>query len=168
MAYVSKALKQLDKLYTLLAIMAAIFLIAMAMTVLLSIFSRVLGFYVSGLTHISGYLMASTNCMALAYTFRKKEHIRITLLSTKLREKSQLVLEKIVLIFSFIITVYVACYMFQLAYSSWVYDELATGSEYLKLWVPQATAAIGFSVLSLSVLQEIVEYFFKIHDGSIK
>lgn len=152
-----------DRIYTFCAIVGAAFLVMMALAVLTSILSRLLGFYISGLAHSAGYLMAASNTLALAYAFREKQHIRITLVISKLSPKAQFDFEKIVLSFSLIICGYVAYYMIRMAYFSWIYNELATGSTFLMLWIPQAIAAFGCSVLCLAIFQELLENVLKLN-----
>lgn len=164
MMSLSAVLKHTDRLYTFFAIIGALLLVMMAVAVLVSVISRIAGAYISGLTHMAGYLMAASNCLALAYTFRQKEHIRITLFICKMNENSRERLEKVLLIFSFTVCLYVTFYMFRLSYYSWFYSELATGTNYLKLWVPQGVSALGFFVLCCAIIQETIERFFNIQE----
>ena len=58
---------------------AAFFLILVAPFILTGIASRIFGFYIRGLAEYSGYSMAASSFLALAYTFGEKGHIRISL-----------------------------------------------------------------------------------------
>ena len=73
----------LKTLYRLSGYAAAIFLILVAIFILTGIASRVFGFYIRGLAEYSGYSMAASSFLALAYTFGEKGHIRITLFLEK-------------------------------------------------------------------------------------
>ena len=73
----------LNNLYKLSGNIAAIFLILIAIFILTGIASRLFGFYIRGLAEYSGYCMAASSFLALAYTFREKGHIRITLFLEK-------------------------------------------------------------------------------------
>jgi len=70
-------------LYRLSGYIAAIFLILVATFILTGIASRIFGFYIRGLAEYSGYCMAASSFLALAYTFGEKGHIRITLFLEK-------------------------------------------------------------------------------------
>ena len=73
----------LKALYRLSGYAAAIFLILIAIFILTGIASRMFGFYIRGLAEYSGYCMAASSFLALAYTFGEKGHIRITLFLEK-------------------------------------------------------------------------------------
>lgn len=70
----------LDGMYAAAEFLAAVSLIGVLLTVLLSVASRQLTFHISGLDAYAGYLMASAGFFALASTLRHGEHIRVTLL----------------------------------------------------------------------------------------
>ena len=71
--------KSLNKLYKFSGYIAAIFLIFVAIFILIGISSRIFGFYIRGLAEYSGYCMAASSFLAIAFTFGEKGHKRITL-----------------------------------------------------------------------------------------
>ena len=73
----------LKVIYRLSGYAAAFFLIFVATFILTGIASRIFGFYIRGLAEYSGYCMAASSFLALAYTFGEKGHIRITLFLEK-------------------------------------------------------------------------------------
>ena len=70
----------LDRLYEAAGWLAAVFMIGTLVFVLLGIFGRLFGFHVRGTDAYAGYCMAACGFLALAYTLRRNEHIRVTLL----------------------------------------------------------------------------------------
>ena len=76
--------RALDGVYLAAGAVAGLGLIAIAVLVLLSIITRLLGLYVPGLTVYAGYAMATSSFLALAYTFGKGGHIRVALFIEKL------------------------------------------------------------------------------------
>ena len=80
-------------LYRLSGYTAAFFLILVATFILTGIASRIFGFYIRGLAEYSGYSMAASSFLALAYTFGEKGHIRITLFLEKSKENVRKILE---------------------------------------------------------------------------
>ena len=64
----------LKNLYLLSGYMAAMFLVFVAIFILTGIASRLFGFYIRGLAEYSGYCMAASSFLALAYTFRKRSY----------------------------------------------------------------------------------------------
>ena len=83
----------LKALYRLSGYAAAIFLVLIAIFILTGIASRIFGFYIRGLAEYSGYCMAASSFLALAYTFGEKGHIRITLFLEKSNKKIRRYLE---------------------------------------------------------------------------
>ncbi len=76
--------RALDTLYDGAAWLAGLALVGVLLMVLLSIVSRQLHFHVPGTDAYAGYLMAAAGFLALAHTFKRGEHIRVTLLLARL------------------------------------------------------------------------------------
>ena len=73
-------------LYRFSGYVAAFFLILVATFILIGIASRIFDFYIRGLAEYSGYCMAASSFLALAYTFSENGHIRITLFLEKTKD----------------------------------------------------------------------------------
>jgi len=76
--------KTLDFLYDSAAALAALFMVGLLVMVLLSIIGRQLHFNLPGIDAYAGYLMAGTGFLALAHTLKRGEHIRVTLIVSRL------------------------------------------------------------------------------------
>lgn len=148
----------LDKLYTFAGALAAVCLVAMTLCVITSILSRLLSWYVPGLTEIAGYLMGASNCLALAYTFRHKAHIQVTLFVDKLSSSNQRFTSLFALAVTAVVTIYLAYYMVRLTYFSWDFHELSDGSIAMPLWIPQSVVAAGTVILAISLVHSFIEY----------
>ena len=83
----------LKNLYQLSGYVAAMFLVFVAIFILTGKASRLFGFYIRGLAEYSGYCMAASSFLALAYTFGEKGHIRITLFLEKANKNIKRILE---------------------------------------------------------------------------
>ena len=83
----------LKSIYKFSGYVAAIFLILVAIFILTGITSRIFSFYIRGLAEYSGYSMAASSFLALAYTFGEKGHIRITLFLEKSKKNIRRILE---------------------------------------------------------------------------
>src|SRR3546814_18379450 len=64
-------------------------MIALLTTILVSIAGRQFGFYPSGLDAYSGYCMAASSFLALAYAFANGDHISVTLVISRLGQKAR-------------------------------------------------------------------------------
>ncbi|MCZ2721491.1 TRAP transporter small permease [Marinomonas sp. 15G1-11] len=151
-------LSALDKLYKTAGALAALCLVAMTVCVITSIVSRLLSLYVPGLTEIAGYLMGASNCLALAYTFRNKAHIQVTLFVEMLTPIGQKVASIFALAVTALVTAYLSYYMVRLTYFSWDFHELSDGSIALPLWIPQSVVAFGTVILAISLVHSLIEY----------
>ena len=72
--------RALNALYGGAAWLAALFMIALLVAVLLSIAGREFNFHVKGTDAYAGYCMAASAFLALAHTLKRGEHIRVNLL----------------------------------------------------------------------------------------
>ncbi|BFM50887.1 TRAP transporter small permease [Marinomonas sp. THO17] len=159
--------KVCERLYQLAGALAALCLVAMALCVVTSIVSRLVEWYVPGLTEIAGYLMGAANCLALAYTFRNKAHIQVTLFVEKLSQKYQAVLALFALAVTGFVCCYLAYYMCRLTYFSWDFEEVSDGSVAFPLWVPQSVVAFGTIVLAISVMHSFLEFSYRVIRGDL-
>ena len=80
-------------LYRVSGYLAAFFLVLVATFILTGIASRIFGFYIRGLAEYSGYSMAASSFLALAYTIGENGHIRITLFLEKSKKSIKKILE---------------------------------------------------------------------------
>ncbi len=78
----------LDRLYVSSIWLAAIMMIGVLVMVLTSIISRLLHFHVPGTDAYAGYAMAGAGFLALAHTLKCNEHIRVTLIISKLHKRT--------------------------------------------------------------------------------
>ncbi|MBJ7536571.1 TRAP transporter small permease [Marinomonas transparens] len=156
----------LDRLYRIAGGLAAACLIAMTLCVITSIVSRLLSLYIPGLTEVAGYLMAAANCLALAYTFRNKAHIQVTLFVDKLPISGQRAMCLFALAVTAMVAIYLAYYMARLTYFSWEYHEVSDGSIAMPLWIPQIVVALGTIILAISLIHSFVEYSVMLLKGT--
>jgi TRAP-type mannitol/chloroaromatic compound transport system permease small subunit len=153
-------LRRLDRclgaVYTAAGYLAAIFLVLIALLVLANIVSRMLSMYIPGLTAYSGYAMAASSFLALAYTFRHREHIRVELLLVNLSGRARWVAELWCLSVSSILTAFLATYLVRQVWFSWVFRERSEGPDATLLWIPQSLAMTGAIILAICVVHELV------------
>src|SRR5215510_10627284 len=83
----------LDALYDSAAWLAGFFMVGLLVMVLLSIAGRQFHFHLPGTDSYAGYMMAAAGFLALAHTFKRNEHIRVTLLLNSLHGRPRRALE---------------------------------------------------------------------------
>jgi TRAP-type C4-dicarboxylate transport system permease small subunit len=148
--------KFLDALYDGAAWLAALFMIALLIAVLLSIGGRELRFHVKGTDAYAGYFMAAAGFLALAHTLKRGEHIRVTLLLSALRPRARRALELWALACSSVLAGVLAFYASRLAWQSRAFNDISTGNDATPLWMPQLGMAVGTLILFVAFVDEFV------------
>ena len=151
----------LKNLYQLSGHVAAVFLILVAIFILTGIASRLFGFYIRGLAEYSGYCMAASSFLALAYTFGEKGHIRITLFLEKANKKIKRVLELWCLSVATFFSGFLSFYFVKMLIISIDFKERSEGADEIYIWIPQITAAIGSTIFFICVLHNFILLILK-------
>jgi TRAP-type C4-dicarboxylate transport system permease small subunit len=148
--------KALDGLYLGAGWLAALFMIGVLVMVLLSIVSRLAGFYVPGTDAYAGYAMAGAGFLALAHTLKANEHIRVTLIIGKLRGGARRGLELWALSVAVLMAGALAWYSWRLVWQSHTFHDISTAADATPLWIPQILMGIGCTVLCIALLDDWV------------
>ena len=146
----------LKVIYKVSGLIAAIFLILVALFILTGISSRIFGFYIRGLAEYSGYSMAASSFFALAYTFYAKAHIRITLFLEKFENKKRRFAEIWCLSIASFFSGYMAYYFIKMVIISIKFEERSEGADEILIWIPQSSLAIGSFVFFICVFHHLV------------
>lgn len=146
----------LDALYDGAAWLAALFMVALLIAVLLSITGREFNFHVKGTDAYAGYFMAAAGFLALAHTLKRGEHIRVTLLLQSLGPRARHALEVWSLGFASVLAALVAYYSLRLVWQSRQFNDISTGIDATPLWIPQLAMALGTLILTIAFIDELV------------
>ena len=150
------ARRSLDALYDAAGILAALFMVGTLAMVLLGIASRLLSGFVPGTDAYAGYCMAAAGFLALAHTFTRGEHIRVTLILEHAGVKARRGLELWSLSAGSLLAALLAYYSARLAFQSWDFNDISTGNDATPLWIPQLSMALGAVVLLIAMLDELI------------
>ncbi|WP_284338025.1 TRAP transporter small permease [Comamonas sp. NoAH] len=148
--------KLLNGLYGASAWLAGLSMIGVLLMVLLTIFSRLLGFSAPGTDAYAGYAMAGAGFMALATTLKHGEHIRVTLLLGALKGKAQKTLELAALSIATVLAGFLAFYSCRLVWQSWEIEDISMGMDATPLWIPQLLMATGTVIFLIAFVDELV------------
>ena len=151
----------LKTLYRLSGYVAAFFLILVATFILTGIASRIFGFYIRGLAEYSGYSMAASSFLALAYTFGEKGHIRITLFLEKSKENFRRILELWCLFVATFFSGFLSYYFIKMLIISIKFGERSEGADEILIWIPQLSLAIGSTIFFICVIHNFILSIFK-------
>ncbi len=146
----------LDALYDGAAALAALCMVGLLTMVLSSILGRQLHFNLPGSDAYAGYLMAGAGFLALAHTFKRGEHIRVTLLLSALHGRVRRGFELWALAVALALAVLLAFYSVRLAWQSHAYHDVSTANDATPLWLPQLAMAVGTVVLAVAFIDEFV------------
>ena len=135
---------------------AAFFLILVATFILTGIASRIFGFYIRGLAEYSGYSMAASSFLALAYTFGEKGHIRITLFLEKSKENIRKLLELWCLLVATFFSGFLSYYFIKMLIISIKFGERSEGADEILIWIPQLAVAIGSTIFFICVMHNFI------------
>lgn len=148
--------RALDRLYDGCAALAACFMVGLLVAVLLSVLGRQLHFNVPGIDAYAGYLMAGAGFLSLAHTLKRGEHIRVTLLISRLTGGARRALELWALAAATLLALLSAFYSTRLAWQSWQFHDVSTSNDATPLWIPQLSMALGTLVLAIAFVDELV------------
>ena len=148
--------RALDALYDGAAWLAALFMVALLVAVLLSIVGRELNFHVKGTDAYAGYFMAAAGFLALAHTLKRGEHIRVTLLLSGLSATARHALELWAHAAAVALSGLLAYYACRLAWQSRLFNDISTGNDATPLWLPQLGMAVGTVILCIAFIDELI------------
>ena len=146
----------LDTLYDGCAALAALAMVALLASVLLSVAGRQLGFNIPGIDSYAGFLLAASGFLSLAHTLKRGEHIRVTLLLNSLSPGPKRALELWTLLAGALLAGLFAFYSAKLAWQSHEFNDVSTGTDATPLWIPQLSMAVGAAVLLIALIDELV------------
>jgi TRAP-type C4-dicarboxylate transport system permease small subunit len=146
----------LTRLYDAAGYLAALFLVGTLAMVLTGIAGRLLHFHVPGTDSYAGYCMAAAGFLALAHTLKRGEHIRVTLLLERTGTRARRALELWSLAAGAVLAAAFAYYSVRLAYQSWDFHDISTGTDATPLWIPQISMALGAVILFVALLDDLV------------
>ena len=146
----------LKNFYRLSGYIAATFLILVALFILTGIASRIFGFYIRGLAEYSGYCMAASFFLALAYTFGEKGHIRITLFLEKANKNIKRILELWCLSIATFFSGFLSFYFIKMLIISINFKERSEGADEIYIWIPQTAVALGATIFFVCVLHNFI------------
>lgn len=149
--------QSLQRLYSFCGGLAAVFLVGVCVFSLYSIGGGLFGYVARSADEFAGFSMAASSFLALAYTFGHGEHIRVTLVLDKLTGRARRRAEIWSLLAGSFLSGYFAWYSVKSTYVSWVLKDVSQGLVPIPLWVPQIAMSIGTAVLTIAMIEKLVD-----------
>lgn len=145
----------LDRLYTASGVLAAVCLAFIGVMMLAQAFGRGAGILVRGADDIVAWLTAACAFLALGYTFRHGELVRVGLWIDMLSPRRRRMAELGALGVTALFALYMVWAISRFVYESWQFKELAQGLIAIPIWIPQASLAVGTVIFLVAVLDEL-------------
>jgi len=158
----------LDTLYRLSGVLAALFLVAICVTVALQVLSAILdnalqvaGMEALGLTipsygELTGFFLVAATFFALAYTLRAGGHVRVNLFIRVLHGKPRRAVEIFNVLGGLLLAGMLTWYTTAMVYDAWRFNDLTSGSLVLPEWIPKLPMALGSAILFIALVDELV------------
>ena len=148
----------LDRLYTGSGVLAALCVFAIFILMMASALGREVGVLVRGADDIASWLCAASAFLALGYTFREGELIRVSLLLDKLPPAARRPAETACLAGALLVVGYATWAVTGFVYESWQLGEVAQGLLQIPIWIPQMSLVLGLAVFLVAVAAELVAH----------
>ena len=158
----------LDLIYGTALGAACLAMIAIAVMVFLQILGRIidralilsgvdpLGLAIPSLSDFGGFLFVAATTLALPATLRAAGHVRVTLALAMLGPRVGRVLTLAVLAVALSLAGFAAWHSGAQMWDSIAFNTVSFGMVKVPLWIPQAVMTLGFGLLALAVLDELV------------
>ncbi|MCP3667210.1 MAG: TRAP transporter small permease [Gammaproteobacteria bacterium] len=147
--------KFLDKLYLWSGIAAGTCLSLMALLILTQIVARWFGVIIPSTEDFSGFLLAATSFLAMAYTLRSGGHIRVNLVISHIQGRKRRLIELMVVMLALGVVAFTTWHITYLVIESYQFEELSQGYIPIPLWIPQIPMALGMIILTIALLDEL-------------
>ena len=148
--------KSLEWLYTGAGVLAGVFLILIAALSLAQIGGRLLGFDAYSFDDFAGFCMAASSFLGLAHTYRRSEHIRVTIAVDRLHGRARLTAETLCLAASAFLIGFFAWYALDMVIISYQINDVSQGLVAVPLWWPQSGMALGLIIMFVALLDDLV------------
>ncbi|NBB96921.1 MAG: TRAP transporter small permease subunit [Alphaproteobacteria bacterium] len=158
----------LDRIYATALGAACLAMIAIAVLVFLQILGRIidralilsgadpLGLAIPSLSDFGGFLFVAAATLALPATLRAAGHVRVTLALALFGPRVGAVLTVAVLAIALGLAGFAAWHSAVQMWDSLTFNTVSFGMVKVPLWIPQAVMTLGFVLLALAVLDELL------------
>jgi TRAP-type C4-dicarboxylate transport system permease small subunit len=146
----------LDRLYLFSGYLAGAFMLAIFVLMMLLSAGRPIGLNIPAADDFVSWCMAAMAFLGLAHTFKRGEMIRVGLLLERLHGRTKQIAEIVALGIAAVFVLYFTRHAAQMTYDSWRFNDMAQGVVALPLWIPQLGFVGGLAILSIALIDEMV------------
>jgi TRAP-type C4-dicarboxylate transport system permease small subunit len=117
---------------------------------------RIFGWRVGAVNDLVSWLCAAAAFLAMAYSFKNGDFVRVTLLLEKLSPPKRRFFEVLSLSIAAIAIGYLAFWAARFTWESYKFEDMASGMVAIPIWIPQTSFVVGAVLFWLAVLDELV------------
>ena len=128
-----------------------------ALCVVAQVVGRTLGFLVPGAIEVASYSLLASSYLALAYTLRANEHIRISVVIGRLSWKRRRAFELWSLAVGAFLSAFLAYFVIEMALEAYEFGDRKVGVLSVPLWIPQACMAFGTLVFVIAFVDDFLQ-----------
>ena len=159
--------RAIDGLYQAAGYVAALFLIAILLLIVVQMAARWTGFPAPGVSNYAGYCMAASSFFALAITLRRGGHIRVNLLLHAMG-RSRWLGELWCYGIAAGLATYLSRYAIKTAVLSEKIHDISQGQDATPLWIPQLAMCVGSVLVAFALWEGLVFTMLDRHKTSSK
>ena len=164
----------LDFLYRASGALAAGFLVAICVIVLLQVCANMvdavvklvtgepIGLVIPSYAEFAGFFLAASSFLALAYTLRKGGHIRVNLVIQNITGGPRRWIELWCIGAAATMSGFFAIWAINLTLESFDFGDVSYGMIPVPLWIPQTAVSLGVSMVTVALVDE----FFSVLNGA--
>lgn len=149
----------LDGLYLASGVVAALFLIAILVLIIVQMLARWTGEVFPGAPDYAGYCMAAASFFAFAYALNHGAHIRVSIVLNALGTKRRWG-ETWCFAIGTALSTYFAYYAVKTTYWSRLLNDISQGQDATPIWIPQLAMASGSVLLAICFLDNLCRLIF--------
>ena len=148
--------KTLDICYDAAGYLAAFFVFAIFLIMVVSSAMREMGFRTGGTDDVVSWITAGAAFFGLAHTFKHGDFVRVGLLLEHLGPSTRRVFEFLSLLISTVFVGYMCWAICNYVRLSYVLHDMANGLVVIPKWIPQMSVVIGSFLLFIALLDELI------------
>jgi TRAP-type C4-dicarboxylate transport system permease small subunit len=150
----------LDFIYLASGVIAALFLIAILLLIVIQMLARWTGEVFGGAPDYAGYCMAAASFFAFAHALHRGSHIRVSIVLNAVPEGARRILEIWCFGIGAATAWYFSWYAYTFVYWSWKFNEVSQGQDASQLWIPQSSMLIGAVILAIALTDHLIHVLF--------
>ncbi len=150
----------LDRLYFASGVLAALFLIAILILIVVQMIARWTGEVFPGAPDYAGYCMAAASFFAFAHALNRGSHIRVSILLNAVSGGARRLIETWCFAIGTALAWYFVYYASRFVYFSWKFGDISQGQDATPIWIPQTSMLIGAFVFAIALTDHLVHVLF--------